>query len=375
MNGNTMTATVATNYQSQGAYLTTAAQSNQVVNSLNGSTGQISLNVGSSLSASTNGSSITFGLASNITTALQSAGNYLTTARASNDGIGLNTAQTNVTWTVGSNGLSLNASGYAGTGTTFNGANLSASMTLNSNGLNLSMSANTGGGGAGLTLGNWEIFPAGNNTTFSSMGQNSLYLQKLNPGANYSFNNFELRASGSFVSSTNSQVVAHTIDYGLYSLNANTYSSIATSRMVISASFNSSSAYGITVSQGAGSYTVTSNNTILASFMTGFKHLYLPFTSTLTEGGQYAFGLLISSATTVGTSPLRLAFLNQTIVNNLTIGKIYASTITASNSTFVGDFNMGVQSTTTGAMPSSVNVAALTNQVSQQDCIYNWIKL
>lgn len=74
-NGSTITASVATNY------LTTAAQSNQVVNSLNGSTGQISLNVGSSLSASSNGSSITFGLASNISTYLQTTGNYLTTAQ------------------------------------------------------------------------------------------------------------------------------------------------------------------------------------------------------------------------------------------------------------------------------------------------------
>jgi hypothetical protein len=82
--GQTITGSVFTNYQSTGNYLTTAAQSNQVVNSLNGSTGQISLNVGSSLSSSTNGSSITFGLASNITTALQSTGNYLTTAAQSN---------------------------------------------------------------------------------------------------------------------------------------------------------------------------------------------------------------------------------------------------------------------------------------------------
>lgn len=171
--------------------LTTAAQSNQVVNSLNGSTGQISLNVGSSLSASTNGSSITFGLASNITTALQSANanyltsqsnqavsaangsftfqtltfansngvsfstgtqglyashNGLTTARASNDAIGLNTAGTNVTWTVNSSGLSLNASGYAGTGTTFNGTNVSGSITQNSNGIRIDLSAGAGGG-------------------------------------------------------------------------------------------------------------------------------------------------------------------------------------------------------------------------------------
>lgn len=177
--------------------ITTAAQSNQVVNSLNGSTGQISLNVGSSLSASTNGSSITFGLASNITTALQSANanyltsqsnqavsaangsftfqtitfansngisfstgtqglyashNGLTTARASNDAIGLNTAGTNVTWTVNSNGLSLNASGYAGIGTTFNGTNVSGSITQNSNGIRIDLSAGAGGGGGGVAI-------------------------------------------------------------------------------------------------------------------------------------------------------------------------------------------------------------------------------
>lgn len=136
-----ITATVATNY------LTTAAFSNQVVNSLNGSTGQISLNVGSSLSSSTNGSSITFGLASNITTALQSAGNYLTTARGSTDAVGLNTAQTNVTWTVNSSGISFNASGYAGTGTSAT----NASITLNSNGLQISVAPP--GAGAAISAG------------------------------------------------------------------------------------------------------------------------------------------------------------------------------------------------------------------------------
>ena len=50
---------------------------------VNGSTGNVSLTVASSLSMSTNGSTISFGLASNITTALQSAGAYLTTAAQS----------------------------------------------------------------------------------------------------------------------------------------------------------------------------------------------------------------------------------------------------------------------------------------------------
>lgn len=130
--------------------LTTAAQSNQVVNSLNGSTGQISLNVGSSLSASTNGSSITFGLASNITTALQPAGAYLTTARASNDAIGLNTAGSNVTWTANSSGLSLDARGYAGTA--FSGTNISG--TVDSAGIRLSVGAGgAADGGVGLSAG------------------------------------------------------------------------------------------------------------------------------------------------------------------------------------------------------------------------------
>jgi hypothetical protein len=69
-----------------------------------------------------------------------SVGNYITTARASNDAIGLNTAQSNVTWTANSAGLSLDARGYAGTSTTFNGANVSGSMTVNSAGVQISAS-------------------------------------------------------------------------------------------------------------------------------------------------------------------------------------------------------------------------------------------
>lgn len=84
-NAGRITATVATNYQSQGAYLTTAMQSDTpIVQSINGSSGTFSLNTGSSLSSSRVGNAITFGLASNITTALQSAGAYLTTAMQSN---------------------------------------------------------------------------------------------------------------------------------------------------------------------------------------------------------------------------------------------------------------------------------------------------
>jgi hypothetical protein len=46
-----------------------------------------------------------------------SVGNYLTTARASTDAVGLNTAKTNVTWTVNSSGISLDGGAYLTTQT------------------------------------------------------------------------------------------------------------------------------------------------------------------------------------------------------------------------------------------------------------------
>lgn len=77
-------------------------------------------------------------------TITMSVGNYITTARASTDAIGLNTAKTNVTWTVNSSGLSFDAGGYAGTAT----AATNATLTVNSNGV----SVNAGG----ATVPYWE---------------------------------------------------------------------------------------------------------------------------------------------------------------------------------------------------------------------------
>lgn len=175
---------------------------------INGSSGNISFATGSSLSSSQNGSTVTWGLASNITTALQSAGAYLTTAAVSNhshafsasggssnfqtlnfansNGLtftntngsvalahglqytsntsditsnAINTSQsslfqhTSATSAITSNALNTSVSTrFAGTGTTFNGANVAGSLTLNSNGLQISLSAADPGGGGGPTI-------------------------------------------------------------------------------------------------------------------------------------------------------------------------------------------------------------------------------
>ena len=172
-------ATVATNYQSQGAYLTTAAQSNQVVNSLNGSTGQMSLATASSLSSSSNGSTISFGLASNITTALQSANaNYLTTQTVQPVAFSAPGGSSNFSTLVfaNSNGVSFtNSNGslvasvqtsylttamQSGASTQFVQANAAfqgynASGTINSSGISVSVAAPGGAASASLyALGN-----------------------------------------------------------------------------------------------------------------------------------------------------------------------------------------------------------------------------
>jgi hypothetical protein len=259
--------------------ITTAAQSNQVVNSVNGSTGQISFNVGSSLSASSNGSTITFGLASNITTALQSAGAYLTTARASNDaiglnsaltangvsvtanssglslnfpaflttaqpvgaylttarasndGIGLNAAQSNVTWTVNSSGLSINAAGYAGTATTFNGANISASITFNSLGLNMSLSANSGGGSINISAGT------------SSSNLQSLKFNDIN-GVSFGLDGGTLTASHNGITSQSNQNIS------LYAL-GNTTQNSSTVLNASNLSFNGLGGLSVGFSNGS----------------------------------------------------------------------------------------------------------------------------
>lgn len=163
--------TSATSAITSAALNTSASRVMNIVaatNSTGGGTASLSSNV--SFSAA-NG--ITFYTSAG--NAVVASHNALTTARASTDAIGLNTAQTNVTWTVNSGGLSLNAAGYAGTGTsntgaasftlnsnglafngtslagvgtTFAGANISGSMTMNTAGLNLSMSVAAPGAAA-----------------------------------------------------------------------------------------------------------------------------------------------------------------------------------------------------------------------------------
>jgi hypothetical protein len=201
--------------------LTTAAQSNHshgnptlALTNLNGTTASASNGLTLSLSAAaqtvqpvavsgqngsyafstlsfSNANGISFGTSAG--SAITASHNALTTARASNDAIGLNTALTanGVAWTVNSSGLSLNVPAFLTTAAqsdhshgnpTLALTNLSGTTASNSAGLTLSLSAAApgGGGGAGLSAGTQSVstgtvvFANSNGITFGMSGSSQI---------------------------------------------------------------------------------------------------------------------------------------------------------------------------------------------------------
>ncbi len=173
---NTISLSVATNYQSQGAYLTTAdlsQNSSKYVQNwkLTGNTaGTTSSAQGTDLWLA-GGNGITVSGSSN--TISFSVGSYITTARASTDAVGLNTAKTNVTWTVNSSGLSLDAGGYAGTGfTSTTTAGTEVKATLNTAGLSMAVPAY-------ITTAAGAAFSAGMSTAGNTSGDTAFVTGRL----------------------------------------------------------------------------------------------------------------------------------------------------------------------------------------------------
>ena len=347
---------------SVGNYLT--SQSNQAVSGANGS-----FTFQTVTFANSNGVSFstgTQGLYATVKT------DYLTTARASTDAIGLNTAGTNVTWTVNSSGLSLNAGGYAGTSTGFTGANISASMTHNTAGLALSMSvAAPGGGGAlnvsaGTTSGNLQtiqfndsngvswglngstvtasVNAGGGGVTYSyfnpqdahlqvtgQQGQGTLHIQPAK-FPNVQFDRWVIPIVNT--NSSNSSG-SHTLSFwvGIYSNNAGTLSLQA----------STSSTTAVTHSGTAGSY----------SLYSGIRLFTVPHTTTINEG-QYWIGML--SRTTSGGANGSYSQILASQQNSSFFGHFGSSVV----STMQYTRGLGVYTATTSGMPSAISF----NQIS-----------
>jgi hypothetical protein len=359
------TGTSATNasitLNSNGLAISVAAPGGGGLTNINVSAGTTSNLLSAITFSNLNG--ISFGLNASTVTASH---NGLTTARASNDGIGLNTAQTNVTWTVNSSGISFNAGGYAGTGTTFNGANISGSITQNSNGINLSMSvAAPGGGGAinvsaGTTSNNLQtvVFSNSNGVSF---GLNGSTVTASVSGGGKTYTGFEpfpgaISVAGQYGAGTLYIVPfaapafqADRVCVPIHISNASNSSNSATISMSIGIYTRTGNSLSLYTSQSA-SYNFTASGTVGSySQFAGIRLVTFPITNTY-EANNYYFGLWSRTATGGGAgmtfSNLLVSNLNSSYSGLLGVG---------TNNSMVYMVGKGISSVSfTTAMPNEV---------------------
>jgi hypothetical protein len=196
---------------------------------------------------------------------------YLTTARASNDAIGLNTALTanGVAWTVNSSGISLNVPAFLTTAAQSNHShgnptlaltNLSGTTASASNGFTLSLSAAAPGGGGGIALANSQTTYTSGTALLSAAG--GAITIASNTGQRI---DFSVPAISSLVATgaLSMSITGSTISLGLPNLSAYAVSNTTQS------SSGSFSAQAISF-HGAGGVSVgVSNNSVIISGATG----------------------------------------------------------------------------------------------------------
>lgn len=395
--GSKIYATVKTDYQSSNAnYLT--SQSNQQITAANGGFTFQTLSF-------SNLNGISFGTSAG--SAITASHNAITTGRASNDAVGLNTAQTNVTWTVNSSGLSFNAAGYAGTGTSAT----NASITLNSNGLQISVAAP-----GAAAENNWVNLLGANtsgNTTASGSTVGFSGINMTLSGTNASVINFSVPATSSLVGangisiSTNGSTISvqeipmsqrmvfppggltvvSAMGNGSFSINRiDVYDQMTATRLdvpflVSIASSATANTWGLAVTVFGAVYTrnvstlsslssgSTAWNTTLASNTAGntgliahaIRPLSIPINMNM-SAGEYYIGFGISTNTSsVGTATTALG-------NTWSVmgGQVYSSAVG-----FVGDFTAatntstgllgghGVYSAAISTVPPTVSLSAI----------------
>lgn len=229
-------------------------------------------------------------------TTAQPVGAYLTTARASNDAVGLNAAATQVTWTVNSSGISLDAGAYLTTamasnaGSNFAGlgetigttAGTDLKMTVDSSGVNIShpkwittaAAADHSHGNPTLALTNLT------GTTASASNGFTLSLSAAAPGAG---GGAALQGSGTYTQNTGTIQFANSngVTFGL-------------TNNQMTASVNSTSNVGLNTAATQVTWTVNSGGISLNA------GAYLTTAMASNAGSNFA-GLGETTGTTAGT--------------------------------------------------------------------------
>lgn len=296
-----------------------------LLSAVNVSAGTTSNNLSAVTFSNANG--VSFGLNGSVVTATV-ATNYLTTARASNDAIGLNTAKTNVTWTVNSSGLSLDAGGYAGIGlTTTTTAGTAVVGTQNTAGLSLGVPAflTTAMASNAATISNIRVsagttsnllsavtFADGNGVSF---GLNASTVTASHNGLTSQSNQNVTAGNGGFAFQTLSFSNANGVSFG-----TSAGSAITASHNALTTARASTDAVGLATAQSNVTWTVNSaglsldargyagtgtSNTGAASFTLNSNGLQFNGTSLAGVGTTFN-GTNVSGTMTLNTAGLRL---------------------------------------------------------------------
>ena len=280
---------------------------------------------------------------------------------------------------VGASGISVSTNGstisvyqlssgpFAGTASSFGGTNISGSLTFNTAGLTMSMSVAAPGGGAAITLSDYEPNDL-RNTTFTSWGQNTLNFVPMFPQNNFSCSALEMLVSMSGATSSISNAVSQTLSYCMYSQGSGASTSqmlsMASSSLAIIASYSSNLSGGYTISNGANSTTFSSAGTGSTSAWTGQKIVSLPFSSSFSASGNYYLGFANSTASVGNTGALRMSYVAVSGMSNTGWGAMATNGVSVSNASILHEPFGQIYTTTSGAWPATIAFSQMQTQVS-----------
>jgi hypothetical protein len=252
--------------------------------------------------------------------------------------------------TLGGNTAGAMAHVSSGTMTLAGGNNI----TLSQNGNAITISGAAGGGGGEITLSRWQNMDRGTSAALA-VPHNSLFLQRLNQendlfAGNMTVNTvlFNMSGSGSTGASSTQTIAANT-----FSLSLGIYTPVATNNTVLTL-INSAS-------------TTMGSNAAMPLFAHNHGNRWLSIHSSqwssapaFTQGGDYVFGVLARSA---GASASR-SFIGQSYMNsNQRSGYMGVSTTTGNTTMPHGNYWNAMYSVTTAALPGAIS----GNQVNRNN--------
>lgn len=250
--------------------------------------------------------------------------------------------------------------GYTISGNTTNASTASGTDVVLSAGPGIVMGGSTGTLVVqGKHVSDYEPVPLGNNTSYLSFGQNSLYFFGFKPVANVSMTAIENTVSLSSATSSISHGVSQTISYGVYSRDGTGASSTRFTRMdtssfSIAAGYSSNLSGSLSIGNANTSYTTSSAGTVFGSVLSNQKILSMPFATSFEQGQDYLWCMALSTNSVGGTGALRLSHLVLTNMTNTSFGRMGNSTLDVAVSSVRNMAALAVYSTSSNAWPATI---------------------